>query len=86
MVDAAARELREETGLELARGEVVRVVDGLGAARPYVTAIVRCEVAPGAEPRNAEPAAHVAVGWFGPDEVPERTWDRALLLELLQAA
>jgi 8-oxo-dGTP pyrophosphatase MutT (NUDIX family) len=81
---AAARELREEVGLELVGGRVARVVDGLSAGPPFVTIVV-VGTAEG-EARNLEPEAHDELGWFGPGDLPERTRDRSLLLALLAEA
>jgi ADP-ribose pyrophosphatase YjhB (NUDIX family) len=72
VLEAARREVREETGLELARVELLTVVDSIGrdeAGRVrwhYTLVDVWGEAAPG-EARAGGDAAEVA--WFGLDEL-----------------
>ena len=72
VIEAARREVREETGLELARVEFLTVVDsigrdGQGRVRWHYTLIdVWGEAAPG-EARASDDAAELA--WFGLDEL-----------------
>ena len=89
IAEAAARELREETGAKLAPGaRVERVVEGLDPARlrpgapRFVTAVVVGHLAEGSsEPRALE--CHDAVGWFAAHEIPDLTWDREALVSIL---
>lgn len=72
VLEAARREVREETGLELARVELLTVVDSItrddrGGVRWHYTLVdVVAEAAAGA----ARPGSDAAeVGWFGLDEL-----------------
>lgn len=72
VIEAARREVREETGLELARVELLTVVDSIGRdeqgrVRWHYTLIdVWAEAAAG----EAVPGGDAAeVGWFGLDEL-----------------
>lgn len=72
--EAARREVREETGLELTRVELLTVVDSItrdaqGAVRWHYTLVdVVAEAAAGV-PRPGGDAAEV--GWFDPDRLDE---------------
>lgn len=89
VLEAARREVREETGLELSRVELLTVVDSIGRddegrVRWHFTLIdVWAEAAPG-EARPGSDA--VAVGWFTLDEL-ERLglWSETLRVVRLAA-
>lgn len=72
VLDAARREVREETGLELARVELLTVVDSIGRDEDgrirwhYTLVDVWAEAAEG-EARPGSDAAEV--GWFALDEL-----------------
>jgi ADP-ribose pyrophosphatase YjhB (NUDIX family) len=72
VIEAARREVREETGLELVRVEFLTVVDSIGRDRQgrvhwhYTLIDVWGEAAPG-EARAGDDAAELA--WFGLDEL-----------------
>jgi 8-oxo-dGTP diphosphatase len=82
LVDAAARELREETGLVGHRGRVVAHVDGLDRERPFVSFLVRFADASGSVDLT-DPASDT-YAWWPVDQIPENTWDRDLLAEVLR--
>jgi ADP-ribose pyrophosphatase YjhB (NUDIX family) len=78
--DAAAlrREMREETGLDVAVGPLVGRVERLGPAGVvYAIADYRCDVV-GGSPRPGSDAS--AVGWF----TPEQAAGLPLVAELLE--
>ncbi len=68
---AAIREVREETGLQVQTTELVGIfVDtyGAGSAEHTLNVYYRAEIV-GGEPEPQDDA--VDIGWFGPDELPE---------------
>ena len=72
VLEAARREVREETGLELACVELLTVVDSItrderGAVRWHYTLVDVVAEAAAGEPRPGSDAAEV--GWFTPDEL-----------------
>ena len=75
-IEAAAREVREETALEVDVGPVLGMwidsyaPDGPGADKVTLTIYFNATVADGHEPQLA--SSKVAeIGWFGRDELPE---------------
>jgi ADP-ribose pyrophosphatase YjhB (NUDIX family) len=69
--EAAAREAREETGLDVTIGELVGLFSSPG--EPVVLAVY------GATIESGEPVAGddlIEVGWFAPDEFPELAFPR----------
>lgn len=90
VIEAARREVREETGLELARVELLTVVDSIErdangrVCRHYTLVDVTAEAGPG-EPRAGDDAA--AVGWFTLDELARLgLWEETLRVIRLAAA
>lgn len=72
----AARETREEAGLELLRARTVGYSHGYsaGSGRAYLSAHV-VGFAEG-EPELREPETFERWAWFEPEDLPERTWSR----------
>jgi ADP-ribose pyrophosphatase YjhB (NUDIX family) len=69
--DAARRELREETGLEIATERVLAIIpDRYGADGVATLNIFYLARATRGEARPASDVAEIA--WFGPDELPPR--------------
>ena len=67
VLQGAARECREETGLKVRPVRVATAVDYIDAQVQYVLVAVKC-ADPGGTPRAASDA--VEVGWFALDELP----------------
>jgi len=86
LVATAARELCEETGLVLASSRVVRLVDGLTPTTggfPFACAVVLGNARNPDAVINREPETHDAIAWFTRDTLPANTWDRAMLVDIL---
>lgn len=87
LVAAAVRELKEEVGLDLVDGRVAGVIDGLDKdGRPFVTAMVVGTCPEGQEPANLEPGVCDELAWYEPEDVPEATWDRDVVVKLAHRA
>jgi ADP-ribose pyrophosphatase YjhB (NUDIX family) len=66
--DAAVREIREETGLEVRASQLLTVVIDTYAERDYTLNLYYLAEIVGGAPRPADDLAELR--WFGPDELP----------------
>ena len=73
VLQGAAREVREETGLEIDNLQVFGVSDDIQPDRQYVTIQVLAGSSAG-EPRVMEPEKEDDWQWFDPDLLPERLY------------
>jgi 8-oxo-dGTP diphosphatase len=72
LTDCCAREIKEELGVGIAVGELVCLVDQIGAdlGGHWVAPVYRGRIVSG-EPANQEPAAIAEIGWFAKDALPQ---------------
>lgn len=72
LAEALAREIREEYDISIEVGDLLTVTDHIlpDERQHWVSPSYICRISKG-EPRIVEPDKCSAIGWFGPDEMPE---------------
>jgi 8-oxo-dGTP diphosphatase len=69
-LDACARELKEETNLEVEGLKKITFSDAVIEGEHFVSVFFGVEVGDDVEPENPEPDAHESWEWFDKDDLP----------------